>query len=74
MRQVRNPFVERDIVGIAEHVVETTGGDFDAAYRQLDEIDDLLVAIVANLFSGTRLDPPPSDWFVRQAVMTIGSR
>lgn len=65
MRQVRHPLVERDVAGIFEHVLATTGGDLDAAERRLDEIDELLGAIAANPSSGARLPPPVTGWLVR---------
>lgn len=65
MRQIRHPLVERDLIGIADHIVDVTGGDYDAAYRRLDEIDDLLRAIAANPLSGNRLAAPLDGWLVR---------
>lgn len=65
MRQVRHPLVERDVAGIFEHVLATTGGDLNAAERRLDDIDELLQAIVTNPSSGTRLSPPLAGWLVR---------
>ena len=55
MRQSKHPLVERDLIGIVEHIVEVTQGDFDAAARRLDEIDDLIRDIAANPLSGMRL-------------------
>lgn len=65
MRQVRHPLVARDLIGIVEHIVATTEGDFKAAFRRLDEIDALLCDIAANQTSGTRLAAPLEDWLVR---------
>jgi hypothetical protein len=65
MRQVRHPLVRRDVMGIFQHVLETTRGDLAAAERRLDEIDDLLRAIADNPASGVRLDGPLSGWLVR---------
>ncbi len=65
MRQVRHPLVERDVAGIFEHVLATTGGDLDAAERRLNEIDELLQAIAAHPSSGMRLSPPLAGWLVR---------
>lgn len=65
MRQVRHPLVERDVAGIFEHVLATTGGDLDAAERRLDEIDELLQAIAGNPSSGVRLPSPLTGWLVR---------
>ncbi|OHC59148.1 MAG: hypothetical protein A3D16_21695 [Rhodobacterales bacterium RIFCSPHIGHO2_02_FULL_62_130] len=65
MRQSKHPLVERDLVGIVEHIVEVTQGDFDAAARRLDEIDDLIREIVANPTSGMRLTGPLDGWLVR---------
>ena len=36
MRFIQHPFFERDIIGIANHIVEVTQGDTAAAYRRLD--------------------------------------
>jgi len=65
MRQSRHPLVERDLVGIVDHIVEVTRGDFDAAARRLDEIDELLRDIAANPMSGMRLAGPLDGWLVR---------
>ena len=65
MRQIRHPLVERDIIGIAEHIVDVTQGDFAAARRRLDQIDDLLHAISQNPTSGARLSGELDGWFVR---------
>ena len=66
MRQSKHPLVERDLIGIVEHIVEVTQGDFDAAARRLDEIDDLIRDIAANPTSGMRLTGPLDGWLVRQ--------
>ena len=65
MRQIRHPLVERDIIAIAEHILETTDGNVTAAERRLDEIDDLLKDIVGNPFSGVRLSGSLEGWLVR---------
>lgn len=65
MRQSKHPLVERDLVGIVDHIVEVTQGDFEAAARRLDEIDDLIRDIAANPISGTRLTSPLDGWLVR---------
>jgi plasmid stabilization system protein ParE len=65
MRQSKHPLVERDLVGIVEHIVDVTQGDFDAAARRLDEIDDLLRDIAANPMSGMRLTGALDGWLVR---------
>ena len=65
MRQIRHPLVERDVVAIAEYIVETTGGDIGAAERRLDEIDELLSDIARNPFSGVRLSGRLEGWLVR---------
>ncbi len=65
MRQSKHPLVERDLIGIVEHIVETTQGDFDAAARRLDEVDDLIRDIAANPASGMRLAGPLEGWLVR---------
>ena len=68
MRQSRHPLVERDLVGIVDHIVEVTRGDFDAAARRLDEIDELLRDIAANPMSCMRLAVPLDGWLVRHGV------
>ena len=65
MRQSKHPLVERDLIGIVEHIVEVTQGDFGAAERRLDEIDDLIRDIAANPTSGMRLTGPLDGWLVR---------
>ena len=65
MRQIRHPLVRRDVMGIFDHVLETTRGDLAAAERRLDEIDDLLRAIADTPASGVRLDRPLSGWLAR---------
>jgi plasmid stabilization system protein ParE len=65
MRQSKHPLVERDLVGIVEHIMDVTRGDFDAAARRLDEIDALIRDIAANPTSGMRLTGPLDGWLVR---------
>jgi hypothetical protein len=65
MRQSKHPLVERDLVGIVEHIVEVTQGDFDAAARRLDVVDALIRDIAANSTSGVRLTGPLDGWLVR---------
>lgn len=65
MRLVRHPFIERDLIGIVDHILDVTGGDAAAAERRLDEIDALIADIAANPTSGMRLDPPLDGWLVR---------
>ncbi|WP_413873541.1 type II toxin-antitoxin system RelE/ParE family toxin [Albidovulum sp.] len=57
--------VDHDLVALVDHIVEVTGGDFAAAGRRLDEVDDLVAAISANPLSGVRLGPPLEGWLVR---------
>jgi hypothetical protein len=54
MRIVRHPLVDQDLAALVDHIVEVTGGDFDAAGRRLDEVDDLIADISANSMSGVR--------------------
>ena len=65
MHQSKHPLVERDLVGIVEHIIDVTQGDFDAAARRLDEIDALIRDIAANPTSGMRLSGPLDGWLVR---------
>ena len=65
MRIVRHPFVERDLIGIVDHIVSITDGDYAAAYRRLDEVDALLGSVLANPTSGARLRGELDSWLVR---------
>ena len=65
MRIVRHPFVERDMIGIVDHIVSITEGDYAAAYRRLDEIDALLGSVLENPTSGVRLRRELDSWLVR---------
>ena len=65
MRLLRHPFFERDLIGIVDHIVAVTQGDLAAAYRRLDEIDALLLAIAGNPTSGARLGGRLEGWLVR---------
>ena len=65
MRQIRHPLVRRDVMGIFDHILETTQGDLAAAERRLDEIDALLEAIADNHASGVRLDGRLAGWLAR---------
>ena len=65
MRIVRNPLVDQDLAALVDHIIEVTGGDFGAAARRLDEVDDLIADISANPMSGVRLAHPLDGWLVR---------
>lgn len=65
MRLIRHPLVARDLSGLVDHIIEVTQGNFAAASRRLDEVDDLMADIVANPFSGMRLSAPLDGWLVR---------
>ena len=65
MRLIRPPLVSRDLAALVDHIVETMQGDFGAAGRRLDEIDNLLAEIVLNPLSGMRISPPFEGWLVR---------
>ena len=64
MQVVPHPLLERDIVGMAEHVF-AIGGDGAATRRRISEARDLIEAIVAEPGLGTRLDKPLDGWRVR---------
>lgn len=64
-RQVRHPLADQDPIAMVEHIVESTGGDIEAAARRLDEVDALLREIAANPTSGARLSGDLSDWLAR---------
>jgi plasmid stabilization system protein ParE len=65
MRQIRHPLIRRDVMGIFDHILETTRGNLDAAERRLDEIDDLLEAIAGSPTSGVRLHGRLEGWLAR---------
>lgn len=65
MKLVPHPFVARDIGGIVEHIVDTTGGDVAAALKRLDEVDALIASILSNPYSGYRLSGALAGWLVR---------
>ena len=65
MRIVKHPLVDRDIDGVVDHILAITEGGFAAASRRLDEIDELLVAILDNPMSGVRLGTSVEGWLVR---------
>lgn len=65
MRIVRHPLVNRDLIALVGHIIDVTEGDFAAAARRLDEIDDLIAAIQENPQSGVRLSGAVDGWLVR---------
>ncbi len=65
MRIIRHPFVERDLIGMVDHIVDVTQGDVAAAVRRLDEVEALIAAILENPRSGVRLGGTLSGWLVR---------
>ena len=65
MRVVRHPLVDRDLVALVDHIVEVTNGDFAAAARRLDEVDELLATIQDTPHSGARLSGALNGWLVR---------
>lgn len=65
MRLVQHPFVQRDLIGIADHIVDVTQGDTAAAECRLDEVDALLSAILETPLSGMRLRGKLEGWLVR---------
>lgn len=65
MRIVRHPFVERDLIGMVDHIVDVTQGDVAAAERRLDEVEALIASILENPRSGVRFGGALSGWLVR---------
>lgn len=65
MRIVRHPLVDHDLVALVDHIAEVTNGDFAAAARRLDEVDELLTAIQDTPHSGVRLSGDLNGWLVR---------
>jgi hypothetical protein len=78
MRIVRHPLVDQDLAALVDHIVEVTGGDFEAAGRRLVEVDDLIADISANPMSCIRLAQPLDGWLVRHGGrghrLTVGFR
>ena len=66
MRVVPHPLLERDIVGIAEHV-HAVSGDAAAARRRIAEVRELVGAIVEEPGLGTALGGPLFGWRVRHS-------
>jgi plasmid stabilization system protein ParE len=64
MRIVPHPLLERDIVGMADHVFAVSG-DGAAARRRISDARDLIKAIVAEPGLGTTLDGDLAGWRVR---------
>lgn len=64
MRIVRHPLVDQDLAALVDGIVEVAGGDFDAADRRLDEVDDLIAGISAYPMSGVRLAQLLDRWLV----------
>ena len=64
MKVVPHPLLERDIVGMAEHVFAVSG-DGVAARRRILEARDLMEAVVAEPGLGTTLAKPLDGWRVR---------
>lgn len=65
MRLVCHPFVERDLIGMVDHIVDVTLGDVAAAERRLDEVEALIASILETPRSGVRLGSALSGWLVR---------
>ena len=64
MRIIPHPFLERDIVGIAEHV-HSVSGDAAAARRRIAEVRDLIAAIADEPGLGVALAGDVAGWRVR---------
>lgn len=64
MKVVPHPLLERDIVGMAEHIFAVSG-DGAAARRRILEARELIEAVVAETGLGTTLDAPLDGWRVR---------
>lgn len=65
---VRHPLVDQDLAALVDHIVEVTAGDFDAAGRRLDEVDDLIADVrrsldaTAGRMAGAPRRPRPSSY------------
>jgi hypothetical protein len=65
MPVVRHPLVNQDLIALVDHIIDVTDGDYVAAGRRLDDVEDLFAAITANPLSGVRLGPPLDGWLIR---------
>jgi plasmid stabilization system protein ParE len=65
MSVVRHPLVDSDLIALVDHIVEVTNGDFAAAARRLDEVNELLAAIQDTPHSGVKLSGALNGWLVR---------
>ena len=65
MRVVLHHLVDQDLVALVDHIIDVTDGDYVAAGRHLDEVEELFAAISANPLSGVRLGPPLDGWMFR---------
>ncbi len=64
MRIVAHPLLDRDILGMAEHVF-TVSGDAGAARRRIAEARDLIAALVEEPGSGVALGDGLPGWRAR---------
>ena len=64
MKVVPHPLLERDIVGMAEHVFAVSG-DGAAARKRISETRELIQAIASEPGLGTTLDGRLTGWRVR---------
>jgi hypothetical protein len=65
MSVVRHPLVDSDLIALVDHIVEVTNGDFAAAARRLDEVNELLAAIQDTPHSWVKLSGALNGWLVR---------
>ena len=78
MQVISHLLFARDLIGLVDHIVDDTGGDFGAAGKRLDNADQLISNILASPFSGVSPLAPLNDRFVchggRGYRLTVCSR
>lgn len=67
MKLVPHPLLERDIIGMAEHVFQVTG-DPEAARRRLAETRALISDIMREPALGSRLGEQAEGWRIRHSA------
>jgi plasmid stabilization system protein ParE len=72
VKLVPHPLLERDIIGMAEHVFDVTG-DAEAARRRLAEARELIGDIMREPALGSRLVEQAEGWRIRHVPQDLGS-
>ena len=67
MKLIPHPLLERDIIGLAEHVFDVTG-DAEAARRRLADARELIGDIMREPTLGSRLGAHAEGWRIRHSA------